>query len=111
MESGCFPHMKYITGMHALNLPCPLLTTGDWHHDSLDWNNPMIRDSNCSLWGRYGIYKNQSLCSRKICYVVNHIRAVLDYLFEGNFAMAQGMKNDYICNDEYTLEIFQKSLN
>jgi len=23
--------MKYITGIHALNLPCSLDTCGDWH--------------------------------------------------------------------------------
>ena len=40
----------------------------------------------------------------------NHIRALLDLLYEGNFSVAQGMKEDFICTEEYDEEIFDKVL-
>lgn len=40
--------------------------------------------------------------------VANHIRALLDLLEIGNFSTAQGMNKDFICNDDYTSEIFEK---
>ena len=42
--------------------------------------------------------------------VANHIRALLDMIEAGYFKEAQGMNNDYICNDKYNLEIFKKVL-
>lgn len=40
--------------------------------------------------------------------VANYIRALLDLLIQGNFAVAQGMREDFIYNEVYTLEIFNK---
>jgi len=40
--------------------------------------------------------------------VANHIRALLDLLEIQKFSVAQGMNNDFIGNDEYTQEIFDK---
>lgn len=38
--------MKYITGIHALNLPCRLDgTSGDWHGADLKWDNIDICES------------------------------------------------------------------
>ena len=101
--------MRYVTGIHALNTPCSLDTCGDWHQFSIQWERPNIRESIGSLFGDYGIEKNvQILGSESMHNVANHIRALLDLLEEGNFGIAQGMKEDFICNDSYTEEIFSK---
>ena len=44
----------------------------------------------------------------KTYYVANHIRALLDLLELGNFTVAQGMKDDFICTDEYDEILFKK---
>lgn len=38
----------------------------------------------------------------------NHIRALLDLISIGDFSTVQGMRDNFICNDKYTLEIFSK---
>lgn len=101
--------MKYLTGLYALNLPCQLDTCGDWHSKSIDWSHPDIRESNNSILKDYGIEKNRKvkyLDSLEVYNVANHIRALLDMLVVGNYGYAQGMKEEYICNDKYTDEIF-----
>lgn len=99
--------MKYVSGQHALNIPCSLLTCGDWHQSALQWNNPFIRDSEDSVFGSYGIEPGVSIPEHTEKYnVANHIRALLDLLELGKFTLAQGMNNDFICNDNYTNEIF-----
>ena len=40
--------------------------------------------------------------------VANHIRALLDLLELGNFGLAQGMNKDFIGNDDYADEVFDK---
>ena len=99
--------MKYITGQHALNLLCSLITSGDWHQSALHWEFPFCRDSRDSVFGDYGIEHNISIPEHKGTYdVANHIRALLALLEMGRFTAAQGMNKDYICNDKYTDEIF-----
>lgn len=101
--------MKYLSGIHALNLSCSLDTCGDWHQSSLNWNRLDWRDSYGSLWGDYGIENNSHVPENPGTYkVANHIRALLDLLHDGNTAVVQGMRDQYICNDEYTEEIFGK---
>ena len=101
--------MKYLTGMFALNTPCPLDTTGDWHRLCYDWSNPEYAESDESLWGTYGIYFNENIPMLGTGgYVADHIRALLDMLSQGRFLEAQGMRNDYICNDSYNEIIFSK---
>lgn len=101
--------MKYISLIHALNLPCSLDTTGDWHCSSIQWKNPHILESDGSLWGDYGIEKNKNIPEHSEKYnVANHIRAILDLLYIGNFSVAQGMNKDFICNSKYDKEIFEK---
>ena len=101
--------MKYITGIHALNLNCSLETCGDWHQSGIQWERPTIRESSDSIFGDYGIEENEHIPENPgRHFTANHIRAILDLLSEGNFGYAQGMKEDFICNEKYTPEIFKK---
>lgn len=101
--------MRYVTGIHALNLPCSLQTCGDWHKTSLDWSEPRMQESEGSLWGDYGIETNVEIpCHAGHFNVADHIRALLDMLEKGEYGLAQGMRDDFICNDAYTPEIFEK---
>jgi len=101
--------MQYITGIHALNLPCSLLTCGDWHSSALQWKNPAYRNSEVSFFGDYGIENCSTVPENEGTYAVaNHIRALLDLLELGNFSVAQGMNQDFICNENYTDEVFNK---
>jgi hypothetical protein len=100
--------MKYLTGKHALNIGCELLTCGDWHRSGLRWVDLTIRDSEDSVYGDWGIELNKQIPGHdELFHVANHIRAILDLMAEGNFAVAQGMKEDYICNDDYTSLVFE----
>lgn len=102
-------HMKYISGIHALNLTCDLLTCGDWHQSAIQWKRPQMRDSTCSVFGDWGIESNKAIPEHtELFYSANHIRALLDLIDEGNFAIAQGMKDDFICNDDYNDLVFEK---
>lgn len=99
--------MKYITGIHALNIPCTLDTCGDWHQSALAWKNIQYGYTEKSMLGNYGIEYNKEIPEHSGRYAVaNHIRALLDLLIQGNFAVAQGMREDFICNEAYTQEIF-----
>jgi len=99
--------VKYITGIHALNLPCTLETCGDWHTSAIQWEKPFLRSSEDSIFGRYGIESNVSIPHHTEKFnAANHLRALLDLLELGQFTVAQGMRDDFICNDAYTEEIF-----
>jgi hypothetical protein len=101
--------LKYITGIHALNLPCSLETCGDWHCSALRWKNLSIAESEGSIFGEYGIEHGTKIPEHtELYHCANTIRALLDLLIEENYAVAQGMNNDYICNDQYTPEVFKK---
>ena len=104
-----FLAMQYISGIHALNLPCSLPTCGDWHRSALQWDHPTIRESDNSIFGTYGIEDCGHVPEHPGLYkAANHIRALLDLLSEGQFSLAQGMRKDYICNDSLDNEIFSK---
>ena len=101
--------MLYITGIHALNLPCSLETCGDWHTSALHWENinSKMVDSTNSIFGDYGLEDCNCVPENPGNYkIANTIRALLDLLIQGNYGVAQGMKEDFICNDKYTLEVF-----
>jgi len=105
--------MRYISGIHALNLPCSLETCGDWHTSALHWDNidSKLVDSEDSAFGDWGI----EICdcvpeNPGTYYIANTIRALLDMLYKGNFELAQGMKEDFICNDKYNSLVFEKVL-
>lgn len=101
--------MLYITGQQALNLECSLETCGDWHTSAIQWKYLNFNESDMSFFGDYGIELDRSIPEHNKLYpVANHIRAILDLLMINNFSLAQGMKEDFICNDKYTNEIFEK---
>ena len=103
--------MTYITGIHALNLPCNLDTCGDWHTSAIQWEKPQTRESNNMFFGEYGIESGHDIPNHKgTYYVANTIRACLDLLQEGTFTVAQGMNDDFICNEKYDEEVFEKVL-
>lgn len=53
--------MRYITGIHALNLPCSLKTCGDWHTSALKWVDITYADTESSILGDWGIALRLSL--------------------------------------------------
>ena len=100
--------MKYISGIHALNLNCELETTGDWHQSALDWTNIQMKESNGSVFGNWGIEQNKAIPNSSRRYAVaNHIRAILDMLEDSDFSNARGFRHDYICNEMYNETVFQ----
>lgn len=101
--------MEYISGIHALNLNCGLLTCGDWHQSGIQWHTPYTLESSDSIFGDYGIEFGKRIPESDGTFMVaNHIRALLDLLEQGKFSLAQGMRDDFICNADYTNEIFEK---
>ncbi|MCI7148811.1 hypothetical protein MSA92_03150 [bacterium] len=101
--------MKYISGIFALNINCDLDTCGDWHQSALNWDSFTLLESENSIWGDYGIEKNKTIPGHSVKYnVANHIRALLDLIQQHNFGLAGGMREDFICNDKYNKEIFEK---
>lgn len=98
--------MEYITGMFALNIPCALGTTGDWHRSSLPWNKVEVRDSNKSVLKDLGIEKGKYIEELgTLQNVADHIRACADLLDEGRYSLASGMRLDYFDNDKDISEI------
>lgn len=97
--------MKYVTGVYALNLPSPDGTPGDWHFSSLDWEHPLIWESEKSPFGEWGLHMAEVPRLGNMA-VANHVRACLDLIDAGNFGTAQGMRDCYINNDDYTPIIF-----
>ena len=103
--------MQYLTGIHALNLNCELQTCGDWHQSALRWKDLTLRDTEQSIFGEWGIEYDKKIPNHVELYsTANHIRALIDLIAEGNFSVAQGMKEDFICNDDYTSVVFEKVL-
>jgi len=101
--------MLYLSGIHALNLPCALYTCGDWHTSGINWNSVALLESEESIFGDYGIEQNKTIPDNPGTFnVANHIRALLDLLIQGKYTVAQGMNIDFICSELYTEEIFQK---
>lgn len=61
--------------------------------------------------GDYEIEKNKTIPEHSNKYnVANHIRAILDLLYIGNFTVAQEMNKDFIVTNEYNEEFFEKIL-
>ena len=88
---------------------CKLDTYGDWHTSAIDWKKLRFWESNNSIFGDYGIEKNRTVPENNGKFnIANHIRALLDLISIGYFPTAQGMRDNFICNDKYTPEIFKK---
>ena len=103
--------MLYLTGIHALNIPCALNTCGDWHASALRWEKMKFKESDDSIFGDYGIEQGHAIpCHDGVYNVANTIRAALDMLDDGYFSNAQGMNEDFICNPLYDEEVFAKIL-
>ena len=103
--------MQYITGIHALNLPCALNTDGDWRCSAIQWGSPTVAESDGSVYGIYGLEYNKLIPEHEGLYTVaNHIRALLDMLVMRQYGYAQGMRDCYIGTDEYDTEIFNQVL-
>lgn len=97
--------MKYVSGIFALNMECELETDG--HYKSVAWEKMALLESRESILGDYGIEGKKEIPGHaEKFHVANHIRAILDMLVMEQYDLAQGMKNDFIGNDEYTGEIF-----
>lgn len=104
-------NMEYVTGMYALNTPCPSLKTcGDWHWGALNWQKLHIKNTKDNIFGDYGLTPARPLPEHpdNKYPIANHIRACLDLMLECRFPCVQGMKDDFICNDEYNELIFEK---
>lgn len=104
--------MHYISGEHALNLPCSLETCGDWHRGAYAWIHIDIKETNNHPLKEYGI--ETCLCVPNYegipLKVANHIRACLDLMLDGSFISIYGMKNDFIVVSQYDSEIFSYAL-
>ena len=73
------------------------------------WDPLDLSDSDKSVFKEYGTEARQELPFHKEQYPVsNHIRVLLDLISEGQFGLAQGMRNDFICTDKYDTENFNK---
>ncbi|BDR54002.1 hypothetical protein KIMH_01130 [Bombiscardovia apis] len=98
--------MKYVTGLNALNLGERDDTPGDWHYSALDWERPMILDTERSPFGAQGVGL-EDVPGRGIVPTANHVRACLDLIEQGYFSDAQGMRENFISNESHTPEILQ----
>jgi hypothetical protein len=67
-------------------------------------------ESNDMFFKDYGIESNHTIPEHpgEAFYVADTIRALLDLLETNNFAIAQGMNEDFICNDKYDTIVFDK---
>jgi len=124
---------NYITGQYALNIhPNNCKTTGDWHIGIWDeikiFPSENVRiagigtDLNTNeIWGNYGIYegkvylKNIGIKTQlKNIYIANHIRAVLDMLYDyivnvGIIFEIDDASNEYIVDKKSINEMLNKS--
>lgn len=102
--------MLYVTGEQALNCPCDLETGGDWHRGCMNWQRLDLMDTETAFYGGYGVSKRTDVPEHEgeNIYVADTLRALLDMLFRGQYGLAQGAKEDFICNDSYTDEFFSK---
>lgn len=102
--------MIYLTGLYALNIPdVALETCGDWHRKALNWNDPLLIESDKSIYKNYGIIQNLYVKEvKQNLNVANHIRALLDLISLGRFNLAEGMNKDFICNSGLNEVIFEK---
>lgn len=75
----------------------------------LQWDHPTVRESVGSFFGDYGIEDCAAVPGHPGTFkAANYIRALLGLISEGRFALAQGMQNDFLCNDDLDQEVFSK---
>ena len=104
--------MKYITGIHALNIEDSTDCCGDWHTSGIQWGSPHFNDTDTSLFGTWGIEYNKHIPEHTNTYAVaNTLRAILDLLTDPNqLGYLKGFYDDFICTDRYNTEFFTQVL-
>ena len=102
--------MKYLSGIHALNLNSKILDTpGDWHQSALRWQNLTLLESEDMFFKDWGIEHGYNIpCHKEAYNTANHIRACLDLLETGDFPLVEGMRDNFIETDKYDDIIFDK---
>ena len=98
--------MKYISNEYALNIPCSLKSSGDWHYNSYPVEKAKLFDSNESYFGDFGI--EEHVINNKTYFVANHLRAILDLMFCKKFDFLKGFKDDFIVVNDYNSLFFNK---
>ncbi|MFT8705475.1 hypothetical protein [Bifidobacterium aquikefiricola] len=98
--------MKYVTGLHALNLGDRTVTPGDWHFSALDWRHPFTLEADSSPFASWRIGL-QDVPGMGIVPTADHIRACVDLIEQGHYGEAQGMREDYIDDDSFSPEIMR----
>lgn len=101
--------MRYVTGMHALNLGDRSETPGDWHFSAMDWAHPMWLDTDSSPFGAYDV----DVCEvpgHGVVPVAGHVRACLDLIEQGLYGSAQGMRNDFLDNSLTDIPVMEHVL-
>lgn len=99
--------MKYLSGLHALNVQMPD-TDGDWHQMALDWDNLPMSESDDSPLGDWGI-RRAMVPHNDSMFVASHPRACLDLALKGEFGNAYGMRRDFVNNESLTPEILAQA--
>lgn len=99
--------MKYVSGIQALNLGDRSKTPGDWHHGAMDWSRPYMLDTETSPFGSYDIDLHK-VPEHGLMPVASHVRACLDLIEQGYFSDAQGMRANFISNDQLDQVIMDK---
>lgn len=123
---------RYISGIHALNLPAPEDTSGDWHFSNVFYHEEDGVTVNLAgkgeeidtnfIFGNYGIYLcNDALKKRGLVangvrsYAANHFRAILDLLYreikEGRYPYYLfGASEDFLDTEEEKRILLEKTL-
>lgn len=101
--------MKYISGFQALQLMSEDTgTPGDWHPTGVNWKHPKTYESDNLPFGTWGIREQRIPGPLKTFPSAHHVRACLDLIALGKIACAQGMRENYLDNEHWTLVIFEK---
>ncbi len=87
--------MRYVTGMHALNLGDRSSTPGDWRFSAMDRPRPVWLDADSPPFGMYDIGSCEAPALGKAP-VAGHVRACLDLIEPGSYGSAQGMRDDFL---------------
>lgn len=102
--------MKYLSGIHALNVPCEEYGNMDWHRGSLDWSKEYLLENNKLLESEKSILKEWQI-NREIqivgfqdkVKVASIVRAICDMILNKEFTYIEGVKN-YLCLEKQQVE-------
>lgn len=103
--------MKYISTIQALNLHYEdQITPGDWHAPSTDFINIDWFDTNNSPFDDFDIKLRKYPTIEQDIPVAGHVRACLDAIVDGKYALISDMKEHFIGNDELNSLFLRKLL-